>query len=407
MSAPRVPDALLREAVAALQAAHGNQVRAARALGIPRPTLQNRLDAARLAGVSFDTPLKGQSTTLDSRAQDDEVKMLRSAVMSLERQIIEERKWRKRFDSLGSASKSPVPWLAMPAIAKRSNPHVMQLFTSDFQVGEVISKEQLDGINFYNQDVFAERYQLLIEKSINLSTKHSGVTDFSGCVYLAGGDAISNSIHEELAETNDLSAIPAIRLLRTQEREGIRRLREKFGRVKVYRIAGNHGRLHKKPRSKGYTEHNLETLLSWWLASSFDDDPKVEFFVPASGDAYYDVLGSKFLLSHGDRMGSRGGQGFIGPAATIARGHAKLHANYASTRKPLDWVLTGHLHCEIKLERGMASGALCGYSEYARDLRATPDAARQWMFLTDATRPVAQMFSIQLSPMPHRMDIPE
>lgn len=276
------------------------------------------------------------------------------------------------------------------------------LFASDFQVGEVIDPDQLDGMNAYNADVFAERYQRLIDRSIDLSRHHVGPCDIPGIVYARGGDEISGRIHKELAETNDLQQIPALKALFLHERAGIRRLRDEFGNVHVISIPGNHDRTELKPQGKGYTLDSFATLLSWWLESSFDDDPRVTFQTPKSGDAFFDISGWKFLLSHGDRMGSRGGQGFVGPAATIARGHKKLYENWAMTGQRPDYILTGHLHTSLKLELGWANGSLAGYSEYARDLRCTPDAPKQWLLFINPKRGVSAQYEVLLGPRPRR-----
>jgi hypothetical protein len=276
------------------------------------------------------------------------------------------------------------------------------LFASDFQWGEVVDPDQVDGMNEFNLDIASERYQRLIERTIDLSDHHVGEAEFPGILYLRGGDAISGEIHDELAETNDASAVPAVRDLLRHEREGIKRLRDRFGRVHVVSIPGNHGRTTFKPRSKNYVDRNFETLLAWWLESVFDDDPNITFLTPKSGDAYFDVQGWKFLLSHGDRMGSRGGQGFIGPAATIARGHKKLFDDFVRTGRRLDYVLTGHLHTSLKLELGYANGSLVGVSEYSRDLRATPDAAKQWLLYVHPRRGVTAQYEVYLSERPVR-----
>jgi hypothetical protein len=415
MPTPPLPDAVLEMTMTTLGKVLGHQGKAAKALGISRQTVQHRMELAKARGITGEKPrvrvpvrtdTEDAGDPIEKRAALDEVASLRRRTTDLERQIIEERRWRRQFESLGSLDVTDAPWLNMPAV-RRSASHIVQLFTSDFQCGEVVRASEIDGINEYNHDIFIERYQTMIDKTIELATEHTGATTFDGCVYLGGGDAINGEIHEELADTNDLSSIPAVRLVCRQQEEGIRRLRDKFGSVRVYLIAGNHGRTTHKPRSNSYTDKNFETLLNWWLASRFDNDPRVQFFIPSSGFAYYDVMGWKFLLAHGDRMGSRGGTGNIGPVATNARGHAKLYNNYSRTGRPVDWILTGHLHSEFKLSRGFANGALVGYNAYARDLMADPDAARQWMFLTHEHRPIAQEFSIQLSPMPRRTEMVE
>jgi hypothetical protein len=297
-----------------------------------------------------------------------------------------------------------VRWAPGKISARRQRTTLMPiLFTSDFQVGEVIRADELDGINAYDMNIFAARYNTLIETSIDISDHHTGPAEYPGIIYLRGGDAISGGIHDELRETDDLSAVPAGKWLLQHEREGIRRLRERFGSVHVISIPGNHGRTTFKPRSKGYTRLNYETMLTWWLQSMFESDPKVTFETPVSGDAWFNVFGWNFLLAHGDRMGSRGGAGFIGPAATVARGHFRLFKNWAITGRIPNFILTGHLHTSLKLELGYGNGSLPGFNEYARDLGFTPSAPTQWLLYVHERRGISHGFEVQLADPPKRV----
>lgn len=416
MQGVKMTVAELRVAVKAVKQ-HGTISGAARALGVGRSWMTDRINAARARWPGcLPDPIPGQHRAWaakpggagDAAAQDiaarrtrDEMERLRARAKALEAQVIAHQNWQAKVDRLHAADVRPASW-PKPRPPSKKNILTPILFTSDFQVGEVVRAAEIENINEYNSDIFAQRYQTMIEKTIMLAERNTGATGFNGIIYLRGGDAISGEIHEELAETNDLSAIPAVRLLQQQERAGIRRLKEKFGRVRVISIPGNHGRTTKKSHAKRYAERNFETMLSWWLASSFESDPNVTFWTPASGEAYFEADGWNFLLSHGDRMGSRGGQGFIGPAATIGRGHRQLQNNWARTGRPVDLVLTGHLHTSLKLEMGYANGALAGYNEYARDLRAIPDAAKQWLLFAHPQEMISHAFELRLSPMPRR-----
>lgn len=415
MPQPQMDPALAQQAIDALRR-YGSQNKAAAGLGISRGTLQGRLVRAKQLGMTptGDKPrIRVKAETVPTslapadyiaqRRQDDHIIALRRRLRETEDALIAEQDTRARMELLHATGlDEPVTWMPTPAIRKQTTLTPI-LFTSDFQTGEVIRPDEIDGINEFNQDIFVERYQAMIEKTISLADNNTGATDFPGIVYLRGGDAISGEIHEELAETNDLSSIPAVRLVYQQEREGIRRLRDHFGKVRIISIPGNHGRTTKKPHAKGYSERSFETMLSWWLASGFENDPDVTFWAPSSGEALFDVEGWQFLLSHGDRMGSRGGQGFIGPSATIARGHQKLYQNWTATGRRVDCILTAHLHTSLKLERGYANGSLAGYGEYARDLRAIPDAAKQWLLFSSREHMVSHAFELQLSRLPQRI----
>lgn len=388
--------------------------------GAPRQTFTNWIEQAKRVGITVPAPqpfprpplVLSETPVLhvpeegvgerERRRWQDERYELRAQLTSAQREINDLEDIRHGLLGLVSNPPPPLRWDVAPAVHTKTV-LLPALFTSDFQCGEVIRPDEIDGINEYNMDVFSSRYQALIERTVDISNNHVGQAEFPGIIYLRGGDAISGEIHDELAQTNDLSAVPAVRHLVRHEREGIKQLKSRFGRVDVYSIPGNHGRTTEKSHAKGYVNLNFETIVAWWLETLFEDDPNVRFFTPASGDAYFDALGWKTLMSHGDRMGSRGGQGFIGPAATIMRGHRKLYDNFTRTGKPVHYILTGHLHTSLMLSLGFANGALCGYGEYARDLRADPDAAKQWLLYFHEKRGVSAHYEVQLSDRPQRL----
>lgn len=360
-----------------------------------------RVKAGSSAAGVVETPAAAEPDPIERRRELMLINQLRAQLKKAETELIAQQDWRRKVEAMSSASVEPARWISRPALAK-GHSLVPMLFSSDFQCGEVIRAEELEGINEYNQHIFVERYQAMIDKTIDLATHNTGATEFPYAVYLRGGDAISGEIHEELAQTNDLSSVPALRLLKQQEAEGIRRLKARFGKVRVISIPGNHGRTTFKSHAKGYAERSFETALAWWLADTFDGDPNVTFWAPPSGDALFNVSGWSFLLSHGDRTGSKGGQGFVGPAATISRGHQKLYNNWTMTGRDVHAVLTGHLHTSLKLERGYSNGSLAGYSEYARDFRAMPDSAKQWLFFVHQEVMISHAFELILSPKPKR-----
>jgi hypothetical protein len=428
MAPPRLDRTAIEETLRILAECGGSRTIAAARLNICGNALRNRLLHAQRLGLSITpAPRTGMARDLvkeavgappgapcsvsepDLHSSDArKIRRLEAERDALRRDL---KRALERADTaenirsglLGLRDEPPAPanWPEAPAV--HDVPELLPLlFTSDFQCGEFVDPRELDGMNGYNMDVFSERYVRLIDRTIDLAMHHVGRATFAGSFYLRGGDAISGGIHEELAETDDLSSIPAVRWLFAHEREGIRRQRAQFGRCRVVSIPGNHGRTTRKPRSKGYVAHNFETLLAWWLESSFADDPNVEFVTPASGDAFIDALGWKVLMTHGDRTGSRGGMGFIGPAATIARGHKKVYDDWARSGISLDYILTGHLHSSMKLSLGYANGSLPGITQFARDNRLAAEIPVQWLLFFNRERGVAAQYEVQVGPRPIR-----
>ncbi len=426
MPAPRLPRAELQRAAAAYRAAvaaghlplgtrtslnkRSAQSVAGERLGCTRPQMITRLRQAIAAGLldeNGDRPPPNPHASpprdaVEQRRLRDTVDDLRDRLRTAEAERDGLARKLETISTLRRAKVEDLAWLAAPSVPKRTVLTPV-LCTSDFQCGEVVRPEDVEGLNSYDMEVFAQRYELLINRTLNIADNHVGsASSFPGIVYLRLGDAISGEIHPDLAETNDLSAIPAVRHCFRHEREGIRRLRARFGRVLVVSLGGNHGRTTIKPRTKRAADLNFETMLAWWLESAFENDTRVIFQTSRSADAYFKVADWPVLASHGDRMGSRGGQGFIGPGATILRGHQKLYANWTASGQPVSVLITGHLHYSMRTTRGFANGSVAGYSELARDIRAEPDAARQWLLFLHKTRCVSQAFDIQLSDLPRR-----
>ena len=243
------------------------------------------------------------------------------------------------------------------------------LFTSDFQIGEVVGINDTPAKNEYNLDIFQKRYARLIDKTISLVIEHHGGSDH--IIYLRGGDTISGSIHEELADTDEVSPAEQAKVAIQAEAAGIRKLRDAFGKVTVYSIPGNHDRTTHKPRCKKYTSHSYEVLVQLGLESQFCDsktgkpDPNVRFETDDSGDILFRLRGHNFLLTHGDRIGTSGGAGFLGPGGPIIRGAKKVRAQYAGQGIHIDTVLGGHFHTPIHGDGFLFNGTLVGYSEYA------------------------------------------
>lgn len=331
----------------------------------------------------------------------DENNKLKSRLSYLERETIAEDDIKEALFELKSHKFTPPKW-AINTSKPKSGPGMPILFTSDFQWGEVINKDEMDGVNEFNSEVASQRYQKLIEKSISLSFDHMTNPVYEGIYYLRGGDAVSGDIHQELRETNDLQAIPAVKDLVEHEIWGINELKKKFGKVHVESVPGNHGRTTIKPFSKRYAELNYDTLSAWMIEQWFNakGDNDVTFNTPMSGDSLFNIYGFNFLLTHGDRIGSRGGEGFIGPVATIARGMKKLHDYYAQLGRHLEYILTGHFHTSLQLDLGFANGCLPGYSEFARDHRMPPKAPSQWLLYCHPDHGISARWEIYLDERP-------
>lgn len=282
------------------------------------------------------------------------------------------------------------PRMEPVSVKSRNGQYTVIVHLSDWHCGEVVNIDEMEGLNSYNLSIFKSRVNKLGAAAKSLLTQYwKGDRPPEKIILIFGGDMITGEIHEELAKTNDALSAPAVRHC-AERLAGLVDLFRTLAPVDVYSIPGNHGRLTKKPESKGMAVNSFDTLITHVveMICQHTKGKPVRFFYPKSGDALFKVYHLTFCAAHGDRIGSKGGQGFIGPIATILRGLAKTRAYYAGQQIMLDYVLVGHFHTTSKLPRGFSNGSLPGPSEYSRDLKADPEPAKQNMIIVHSEKGV-------------------
>ncbi len=321
--------------------------------------MHNELELARARD-------EARRASLGQREAHSEIRRLQDKLQMLE--------W-----AMGSSAE-PAAW-TMPDRRRGKGEHMPYLLTSDFQIGEVIRREETDNAHGYNASIFVKRYRRLIRGVIDLCEEHrAGGWKFPGIIYARGGDTISGDIHEELEATNDLTPIEAVELAFREEAAGIKHLVDCFGKVDVKDVGGgNHDRLQKKPMSKRFNARSYDRLVGFMLRREFKSDPRVTFQITESPDVFFPIYETNVLLTHGDRMGSGGGQGFIGPAATIMRGAQKVIMEQQALGRRVDRVDHGHFHTEFYGGFVLSNGCVPGASEYSKQFRMRPSPPTQWL----------------------------
>jgi len=372
--------------------ARGAVWQAAKAMKIAHQTLQSNIGRAaelNYPPIDFGLYVGPKEDEIAQRTPD--TVRTRNQVADLKKQLTDALKKIADLEDIRSSvfglqpDRLQIPNWQTTLQKGKSRPEIATLFTSDFQCGEVIREEELEYPNNYDPAIFAERYRRLITTTVKLLQREDPGMSYPGFIYLRGGDAISGNIHADLAETQSLTSVEQTQLVAEEEIRGLEELLKAVPKVTVYSVPGNHDRTTPKPRSKRYVALSYDQLAIWTIEKYFSakGERRISFITPPSGDAYYQIFATSYMLTHGDRLGSRGGQGFVGPAATIARGIQKVRQQFARMGKPVHYVLTGHFHVAMDLPNGIANGCLAGFSEYAKsELRVEPEPPTQTMFWT-------------------------
>ena len=308
----------------------------------------------------------------------------KKTIRTLQKENDTAEKIREEIFGLASHTYEQPPWLTSVK-EKGSERGVPTLFMSDWHYGEVVEAEQVGGANSFNKTIAKARAKRLVENTIDLAFNHMGksTVPYPGIVVCLGGDFISGDIHEDLARTNDRTSHQSVHDLGDILGGCIETLAGKFGRVFLPSVVGNHGRSTRKPPTKNLVYTNYDWLVYCGLERDFRKDKRIRFYIPAETDAVFSIYGHRYLLTHGDHLGVKGGDGIIGAVGPIIRGAMKVHRSEAQIGRDFDTLLVGHYHTYLSLDQIIVNGSLKGYDDYARlRLRASYQPPQQALWLT-------------------------
>lgn len=341
----------------------------ARETGVPRSTVQWWIK-------EFKVPTEEHKPS-EAAILRDRIRQLEQQASAQHRENLDEHYVKSKIVGLTKLNPQPPHWLV--------NGHdygnwsaVPTLFASDWHWGEVVDPSQIGGVNEYDLEIANERAQTLIEKTISLLDMIGG--EYPGIVFALGGDLMSGNIHQELANTNDTEIMPTFLNLYERLIWCISTLADKYGRVFVPVVTGNHSRTTMKIQHKERTFTNYDWLIGCLLAKHFENDDRVEFQIPNGPDALYHVYGVRYLLTHGDSF--RGGDGLIGFLGPLTRGDHKKRSRNNQIDMGYDVMVVGHFHQLHQSQRLIANGSLCGYNEYAYNNNFGYEVPRQALWLT-------------------------
>ena len=373
-----------------LVAQYGEISKAAHALGIS-PSTFDRWFRAGIHRYGFEDPRNAQKQILDEAPEPPTT--VERAPVEVHDAAFWKRKATEAQKRLGEAERVceelagffdlpfELPsWLAAgkDEVSGRS---VIGCFVSDVHMGEVVSPDEIIGINAFDPDICRKRLERYFRASVTIGKRWAVDTDLQGAVLFLGGDMISGSIHDELTRTNALTSQEQVLAVVECLSAGIKLLLEHYGRVHVAAVPGNHGRTTLKSTAKLYARLSYDIMIANILRERFIDDDRVTFQVGDSKDQIVPLFGRTVFLTHGDKMGTGGGMGFAGPLLPIVRGTKKIQAQQARLNRRPDLVLHAHYHTIANPGPVLSNGSVVGYSEYADDIRGEPEPPAQWLFL--------------------------
>ena len=278
---------------------------------------------------------------------------------------------------------------------------------SDWHFGETVYPNQVGGVNAFDHDIAVNRVNRLVSTTIDLSFNHMGRarSNYPGIVICLGGDLITGDIHDELRETNWATPQQSVNELTDILAGAIDTMAGKFGHVFLPCVVGNHGRGTMKPRMKNRIFTSFEWIIYTNLERYFKRSKHVRFYIPSETDAHFRVFGHRYLLTHGDSLGVKGGDGIIGSLGPIMRGALKVGRSESQIGRDFDTLLIGHWHQYMTPPGVIVNGALIGYSEFSRTaLRARYERPTQALWFTHPEHGITASWPVYLEPKQQATD---
>lgn len=294
----------------------------------------------------------------------------------------------QRAFSLSQEDFSPPEWIGSLDL---EDPYdgIPTLFLSDWHWGEVVSPDQIQFQNEFNLKIAEKRARICFEQFSRIWSSHQ-----QGCVVLLGGDMVSGTIHEELLLTNDDDILPVVMDCAEKITSGLLYLLSHFAEIVVFCVIGNHGRSTQKGRFKGRIRTNYDWLAYALCKKYFEGDDRIQIEVSTGTDSYYSVLGTRYLLTHGDLLGG-GSEPILGSLAGVSRGDQKLRLRQQMVGKPYDVLVYGHYHQLRMTPKRICNGNLKGPDEFSWNLGFAPEPPQQASWLTHPIHGVTLMAPIQ------------
>ena len=323
----------------------------------------------------------------------DELLKLKKQVAEIERHNLEGAEIRKEIFSLSERTPSPPAW----TIETKKSSGIIGIpvtIWSDWHLGERVLGNEVNGVNSFDLKIAEARIKRLVGRTLDVCFNHMGShgapPKYPGIVINLLGDIVSGEIHHELELTNEEPLYPIILRAVDYLVAALTALRQHFDKIHVVCTPGNHGRNTARPEFKRYTVRNADWLIATmteraitkWLKAS-----NITFSIPEAGELVYPVYEHRFLATHGDALGVRGGDGIIGLLGPICRGEIKVSRQFAQVNQDYDTALMGHWHQLLWLQRAIVNGSLIGFNEYAhRGIRATFELPQQALFFVHPKR---------------------
>ncbi len=253
---------------------------------------------------------------------------------------------------------------------------------SDLHVETLVRPSDTPYGNVFTLDIADLRLHRFFE-ALEWNVMHLGSAfKIRDLVLWLGGDMLTNHLHPENVETQQLGPGSTLEWLTARIIAGIELLLRStcsFERILIPCSVGNHGRTTKLMRSTTATEHSLEWNMYAAISHHFRDEPRITIYNDKSAHQYLTIYNWDFHFHHGHEVNYQGGVGGIMiPMRKATDGWDKARRCH--------YHCFGHFHQLLVHRNIMVNGSLIGFDGYAHSKKFEPEPPQQAFTLIDSKR---------------------
>ncbi len=324
-------------------------------------------------GYSRSAPVpKPQEDPLETALSEHKNARYRREAEAKEKALVTEvEKLRAKLEALAPLSRPSTS--TIPAAPKPEKGEAVPIIlASDWHVEEEVEKEKMHGVNEYNLAIAEKRAHNYFRNSlrlIDLAARDSVIKRVSVGLL---GDLLSNSIHPELMEVNQLGPVDAMTFAKDLIVSGIKYwLKNSDLKFEFNCVGGNHGRMTEKTRIATNAENSLESFAYRFLAAELQHEKRVSFRI-APGDMLYSDIFPTYRVRwiHGDQISYGGGVG--GVTIPLNKWISRQDRSI-----PASLTCLGHFHQMLDGGNFLLNGSLIGASPYSQRYGFSPEAPAQ------------------------------
>jgi hypothetical protein len=275
--------------------------------------------------------------------------------------------------------KTPQVTIITPKVASGSSESVAVFVASDWHIEEQVDSGSVGYKNEFNLEIADFRIQKFFQGSFRLFDILRRDTTIKTIILALLGDFITNTIHPDFQETNNLLPAEAIYLAECKIVSGIKFLLEQTPPDTEFLIvahSGNHGRMTAKQRGSAEAGNSLEHYMYYHIRDFFKGEPRIKFQIAEGYHSFVRLFNEKYTMRfhHGHAMRFQGGVGGLYIPVLKA-------INQWNKAQWADLDVFGHFHTFTNAGNFISNGSLIGYNDFAVRIKAEYEKPQQAFLL--------------------------